>query len=101
MGTHAVTRSVGQLGAIGEYVRRRLQGYAGAVVFHYRGGRCERIEYNVIRAPSVSIESFAAVAEEVDDEMRGQTGSVTVTCERGRFGKPRYRVFEPYDALPR
>lgn len=77
-----------------------MQGYEGSVVFHFRRGKCERIEYVVVRAPGVTPESFL-VGEEIDDEMRGQTGSVTVACERGRFGKPRYRVFEPFDALPR
>lgn len=83
-----------------EYIRRRLQGYEGAVVFHFKRGTCERIEYEVARAPGVSPETFVH-GPEIDDEMRGQTGSVTVRCEGGRFGKPRYRVFEPFDALPR
>ena len=100
MGARAVDRSIGQIEGIAEYVRRRLQGYEGCVIFHFRRGTCERIEYVVSRAPGLSVETFTH-GPEIDDEMRGQTGSVTVPCESGRFRKPRYRVFEPFDALPR
>lgn len=94
-------RRLGQVAAVAEYFRRRLEGYEGEVTIHYRNGRAERVEYDLERAPAVALESFDAVAAEIDEEMQGHTGSVTVPVEGGRFGKPRYRVFEPFDAIPR
>lgn len=105
MGTVALgvrrLREPGQVEGVAEYIRRRVEGYEGDVILHYRSGKCERAQYDLERSPPVSVESFHAVALEIDDEMRGHTGRVTIPVEAGRFGKPRYTTFEPFDAIPR
>lgn len=84
-----------------EYIRRRVEGYEGEIELHYKHGSCETVWYDLEHAAPVAVESFHPLALEIDAEMEGHTGRVTITVAGGRFGKPRYRTREPFDAIPR